>query len=369
MTLTALRSMTRKALVCHAKKQQIAGCQQMTKDELVAALSARLRRTPNGSSRNRNDSRRPATNGHAKANVRNGADPATKSAQRTVGGNHLNGHRLLKSSGVPTAPGNVRDALTAEARDPFWIHVRWTLSRDMLARAEAALGMQWHHAVPVLRLFDVTEDEGATSSQVRVQDIEIHGDVDHWYLPVRNAPRTYKVQIGYRSGSGSFFMMAQSNKVQTPRPGSHSLKSRETSRPRASRQTFEPTVEFEKMPSYDLRALPSTGHTNGHPVMARTTADSATTEEVLLAPVELRLHAELIIHGSTDPHAELKLLGDRIPISRDGTFSHRFSLPEGRQVIDAVVTTRNGCHQRTIVLGIERNTKELEPQWFDDIEA
>ena len=101
--------------------------------------------------------------------------------------------------------------------------------------------------------------------------------------------------------------------------------------------------------------------------MARTTADSATKEEVLLAPVELRLHAELIVHGSTDPHAELKLLGDRIPISRDGTFSHRFSLPEGRQVIDAVVTTRNGCHQRTIVLGIERNTKELEPQWFDEI--
>ena len=100
----------------------------------------------------------------------------------------------------------------------------------------------------------------------------------------------------------------------------------------------------------------------------RTTADSE-QEEVLLAPVELRLHAELIVHGSTDPHAELKLLGDRIPISRDGTFSHRFSLPEGRQVIDAVVTTRNGCHQRTIVLGIERNTKELEPQWFDEINA
>jgi len=369
MTLTALRGMTRKALVSHAKKQQIAGCQQMTKDELVAALSARLRRTPNGSTRNGNDSRRAAVNGHTKANVRNVAGPAIKSANRMVGGNHLNGHRLLKSSGTPTAPGNVRDALTAEAHDPFWVHVRWTLSRDMLARAEAALGMQWHHAVPVLRLFDVTQDEGAATSQVRVQDIEIHGDVDHWYLPVRHAPRSYKVQIGYRAANGSFFMMAQSNKVQTPRPGSHSLKSRETSRPRASRETIESTVEFEKMPSYDLRALPSAGLDNGYSVTTRTTVDGASKEEILSSPVELRLHAELIIHGSTDPHAELKLLGDRIPISRDGTFSHRFSLPEGRQVIDAVVTTRNGCHQRTIVLGIERNTKELEPQWFDDIEA
>ena len=108
MTLTALRGMTRKALVSHAKKQQIAGCQQMTKDELVAALSTRLRRTPNGSPRNRSESRRAATNGHTKTNGRNGVDPATKSAHRTVGGSHLNGHRLLKSSAAPTAPGNVQ---------------------------------------------------------------------------------------------------------------------------------------------------------------------------------------------------------------------------------------------------------------------
>ena len=58
--------------------------------------------------------------------------------------------------------------------------------------------MQWHHAVPVLRVFDVTTEEGGISSQVRVRNVEIHGDVDHWYLPVEHAPRTYKVQIGYR---------------------------------------------------------------------------------------------------------------------------------------------------------------------------
>ena len=120
------------------------------------------------------------------------------------------------------------------------------------------------------------------------------------------------------------------------------------------------------MPSYDLRALPTAKAANGHGP-APTVALNG--EAPLPAPVELRLHAELIVHGSTDPQAELKLLGDRIPISRDGTFSQRFSLSEGRQVIDAVVTTRNGCHQRTIVLGIERNTKELEPQWFDEIDA
>jgi hypothetical protein len=46
--------MTRKALATRAKKQQIAGWNQMTKDELVTALSARLRRVPAESSRSRN---------------------------------------------------------------------------------------------------------------------------------------------------------------------------------------------------------------------------------------------------------------------------------------------------------------------------
>ena len=272
------------------------------------------------------------------ANGRGNGSHRAKTADRALGGGHLNGRRLLKSAANATAPKSVRDALTAEAHDPFWVHVRWTLSRDMLDRAEAALGPQWHHAVPILRVFDVTNDEGATSSQVRVRDVEIHGDVDHWYLPVEHAPRTYKVQIGYRVVNGLFFVMAQSNRVQTPRPGSHSLRTRETSaRQRPSGDGSGSSLELEKMPSFDLRAFSTAKSGNGNGAAPAVCGPNG--EAPMPAPVELCLHAELIVHGSTDPQAELKLLGDRIPISRDGTFSHRFSLSEGRQVIDAVVTT------------------------------
>jgi uncharacterized protein len=365
MTLSSLRGLTRKDLAVLAKKHQIAGWHQMTKDELVAALATRSRRRVNGV-RGRAESTDPERLG---TNGRRQPAHAAKSSDRALGGGHLNGRRLLKSSVNVAAPKNVRDVLTAEADDPFWIHVRWTLSRDMLDRAEAALATQWHHAVPILRVFDVTNDEGATSSQVRVRDVEIHGDVDHWYLPVEHAPRMYKVQIGYRAVNGLFFVMAQSNRVQTPRPGSHSLRSREaSSKQRPVAEGSASNLELEKMPSFDLRAFRTAKSGNGT-VAAAASLPGSDGEAAVPAPVELCLHAELIVHGSTDPQAELKLLGDRIPISRDGTFSHRFSLPEGRQVIDAVVTTRNGCHQRTIVLGIERNTKELEPQWFDEINA
>ena len=39
----------------------------------------------------------------------------------------------------------------------------------------------------------------------------------------------------------------------------------------------------------------------------------------------------------------------------------RFSLPDSRQIIPAVAACADGIEERTIVLAVERNTKELEP--------
>src|ERR1700722_10723202 len=44
MTAASLRALTRKALAARAKKHQIAGWHEMTKDELVAALAVSYRR-------------------------------------------------------------------------------------------------------------------------------------------------------------------------------------------------------------------------------------------------------------------------------------------------------------------------------------
>jgi uncharacterized protein len=373
MTVTSLRALTRKDLAARAKKHRIAGWHEMTKDELVAALAVSYRRQlgrgRNGL-RNGNGATSRSRNGHRNG-VSNGASSSSDrdaKSDRYFHGGPLRGRRLLKAS-VATAAPAAHDSLIAEGTDPCWVHVRWTLSRDTLNRAEAAMGVQWHHSVPVLRVLDVTGDDAGASTQTRVGDVEIHGDVDHWYLPVDPAPRRYRIQIGYRAPSGLFFVMAQSNRVQTPRPGSHSLQARLRKAGSRSNGSPEVSVDLEKRPTYDLRALPTAKLPVTRIVSNGSDPDSGETEVPSEPPVELRLHAELILHGSTDPHVELKLLGERIPVSRDGTFSQRFTLPEGRQVIDAVATTRNGCHQRTIVLGIERNTKELEPQWFDQIES
>ena len=77
----------------------------------------------------------------------------------------------------------------------------------------------------------------------------------------------------------------------------------------------------------------------------------------------LRFHveAEIVIHGTTHPDAQVALQGEPLKLRPDGTFSVRLDLPNRRQVIPIVASTKDGVEQRTIVLAVERNTKVMEP--------
>ena len=74
-----------------------------------------------------------------------------------------------------------------------------------------------------------------------------------------------------------------------------------------------------------------------------------------------QLDAELIVYGTTQPNARVTLQGEPVKLRPDGTFTMRFSLPDGRQIIPAVASSGDGTEERTIVLAVERNTRALEP--------
>ncbi|MGZ3337211.1 MAG: DUF4912 domain-containing protein, partial [Isosphaeraceae bacterium] len=80
------------------------------------------------------------------------------------------------------------------------------------------------------------------------------------------------------------------------------------------------------------------------------------------------IDAELIVYGTTEPNAHVTLQGEPVHLRSDGTFTVRFSLPDSRQIIPAVASSGDGVEERTIVLAVERNTKELEPMIHDNNE-
>jgi hypothetical protein len=150
--------------------------------------------------------------------------------------------------------------------------------------------------------------------------------------------------------------MAQSNRVAMPRPGSGGDGKKSGSNGQADHaDTAAPRKFHDLRTAFVNRSLDLDA--DGMPL-------SGGGEFSTDFPFELE--TELIVHGSTHPEAEITLLGDRVPVRKDGTFSLRFSLPNGRQVIPAVAIHPHGAEQRTIVLGIERNTKELERQSLDE---
>jgi len=71
------------------------------------------------------------------------------------------------------------------------------------------------------------------------------------------------------------------------------------------------------------------------------------------------VNAELIIYGATEPDAEVKI-GDRvIRLRPDGTFSFRFSLPDGRYDLPAQATSADGTDNRRAALAFSRATDYL----------
>ena len=112
-----------------------------------------------------------------------------------------------------------KDRIIVLARDSYWLHAYWELSRTTLARAQAALGQEWHSAQPILRLMDVTSEDTTAAAERQVRDIPIHGGVNNWYLDVLDPPRSFRIDIGYLSRRGKFYVLARSNIVSTPKAG------------------------------------------------------------------------------------------------------------------------------------------------------
>jgi uncharacterized protein len=257
----------------------------------------------------------------------------------------------------------VKDRIIMMVRDPYWLHAYWELSRATLARAQAAMGQDWHSARPILRLIDVTSEETTNAAERIVRDIEIHGGVNNWYIDVTSPPRSYRVDIGYLSRRGKFFILARSNVVNTPKAGASDVLDQNWACIQEQFQKFLSQNGAATLPS-DLQELMD--DRSSRPMVPLSFHSLGTG--ALPAPgrkFHFELEAELVVYGSTEPGARVTLQGEPVPVHADGTFTVRFSLPDSRQIIPAVAASADGVEERTIVLAIERNTKELEPMIHD----
>jgi hypothetical protein len=355
MTSEALKAQSRKNLASMARRHGITRWHSMTKPELVRALLriAAARRSRSSSGRT---SRRPAD-----ASARNGHRKSRRRAARDVA---ANGHvvpmrdRDLCTSEIDdrhiTGRKNYIDATVCDAH---WIRAQWDLTRDSIRRAESRLGVDWHTAIPALRLLEVAADDVNSVSEVRVKDVHIEAGVNTWYVHVPPEARTYRLHIGYRTQKGLFFALAKSNVCAMP------VLNANLAPPQNGRHAGNGHPAGDKSEGKEAKPDGRLGRPLGFSSLSH--FGPAATEEREKSEFSFRLDTELIVHGTTRPGSMLTVQGDPVDLRDDGSFTIRVNQPEGRQVVAFTALSPRGSERRMIVLGIERNTKELERQYFD----
>jgi hypothetical protein len=70
---------------------------------------------------------------------------------------------------------------------------------------------------------------------------------------------------------------------------------------------------------------------------------------------------ELIVYGRTEPDAEVRLEGKKIPLRADGTFTLRFALPDGKIPLGFTATSNDKVETREISTEVERKKTRYNP--------
>lgn len=363
MNRDQLLACSRKQLDDMARQHGISGWRDMRKEQLIEAIHKR----------ERNAARRKAY--AAKSSPNKLVAPVQKAAARNT-----SGEEQVESSkydvGVPTRDlsarvpkelptGYGKDRIVLLVRDPYWLHTYWELTQQAVQRAEAALGQDWHAAKPILRLLDVTANETTGNTERVVRDIEIHGGCNNWYIDVATPPRSFRVDVGYLTRGGRFYVLSRSNVVTTPRAGISDvvdenwadLDAKKADRLYAMSSGYDPgSSSLEVKQFLDERLRRPLGSPSISSFGSGGLLPAGKTRAFWF-----QIDAELIVYGATEPNARVQLQGQPVALRPDGTFTMRFKMPDARQIIPAVATSPDGMEERTIVLAVERNTKQLEP--------
>ncbi len=377
MTPAALKSYSHKDLAELAKQGGVRGWHSMRKDQLVKALLAAHSKSMSAARTSKKiapPQQRSSSVKAAPSRSQRAAAPAAVAGKpqqpRVI--KHLrqikaklDHSRNLSNGSTPTHADGVRkDRIVVMVRDSFWLHAYWEITRQSVERAKAAMGQDWHLSRPTLRVSEVTDGGTTSASERLVQEIEIHGGVSNWYVHVTDPPHSYRLEIGYLGRSGKFFLLARSNVVTTPAPGSSDA---------LDENWADVAQNFDKIYALSGGYSPDGTSTElqelfeerlrrpmGSPLANRFGMGA---DGMFCPPRELNFEvdAEMIIFGATRPDARVTMRGEPVRLRPDGTFTVRMSLPNQRQVIPVVAYASSGAEQRTIVLAVERNTKVMEP--------
>lgn len=260
------------------------------------------------------------------------------------------------NAGLPQ--GYDKDLVVLQVRDPWWLHAYWEVRESTWGKLKNELARLFETAKKVLRVYDVSFINFNGSNAHRSFDIEMHHDARSWYIDTAGPGRSWCVDFGLRLSDGRFITIARSNIVTTPLDGPSWVTDEEWmvpdelfSRLYASSVGLGGSPVKLKQPWLAARKMAqgSGGISSG--------SFSPAKKEELKRNFWLVVNTELIVYGATEPDAKVSVCGKEINLRPDGTFSLRFSLPDGEQVIPVEAVSADKFDKRIITPVVTRETR------------
>jgi len=256
-------------------------------------------------------------------------------------------------------PGYGDNRIVILVRDPWWIFSYWEIRRDKEEETVRKIESAGDGvAKSVLRVYDITDVNFNGKNAHAFFDIDLRGLATNWYINVGKPDRAWVVDIGIVTKKGEFHVLARSNVVKTPRFGMSD---------QLDAEWMMPEEEYWKMFSLSGGFGVGKGSLEVRELIKRRLEEQVSSGGISSGasfyrkPQErkfwLVVNCELIVYGATEPDAKVTVQGKPITLRPDGTFSFRYALPDGKQVIPVEATSNDGIDTRRITPIVTRKTE------------
>jgi hypothetical protein len=272
---------------------------------------------------------------------------------------------------LPEAYGTGKLCLVA--RDPHWLYAQWDLTPQQQRRYNA-LSADRHLVVRV---------HPGTMAGHPSSEVHVHPESRHWFIHVERAAMRYVAELGYYRPKRQWVTVTTSEPTVTPPDTiSPNRTLRFATIPAHGRLTqlaalAKQTVPADLPPLQAARECALAELVSQHLVRRDGVSSAEITElvrgrgeqEVSVAQLALpaplggeaegvssplavaeqrpegfwfNINAELVLYGATEPDASVTIGGRPIRLRPDGTFSCRFSLPDGEHGVTVSAISAQG---------------------------
>ena len=301
---------------------------------------------------------------------------------------------------LPLEYGDTRIRLLV--RDPEWMFAYWEVNDD--TRRAMGLPRGGHRRRTVIRCYNVTGRAWPEESAHYFFDVDVSPYATTWYLKVPETDQKWVAELGTFDDHGQYQLITRSNHVATPRdtvstdlrvewmvveevtrritivPGEPVMTGDGSGGDGGAGAVWEIGADgvrrvvvshlggseaiIRTLERHVVRGLHGIGDEGSGGVGLSSGALVGASDGLLghggaggVKDFWLVVNAELILYGATEPDAKVTVQGIPVKLNPDGTFSLRFALPDGEQVLTVKAVNQDGDMSRQITPIVTRRTE------------